>query len=252
MKDEYIKLVLLRFSRTVEFDNIFGDQWLLGTYYEPIALEVIKSAFKKFDVDINPKIYLENFGGIFGDLIAGNAVVYDGDEFTDRWFKLIPANKQNIIDRLLKDSAANSLIKKLGPEALNRAIQKITSDIEDDVKVEKDLSSLSFLESIPAADRIVTRNDNLEKISEAEKILDDINGIISSSSNEVGDAIGHQREIIEGEIAHAQNVLKSPRFRISSLIGWLAPVLRYLSDKFAGGAIADAAKRLLELLITLV
>ena len=105
--------------------------------------------------------------------------------------------------------------------------------------------------SIPASDRLVSRSDNLKPINLIKSGLEELSTLVQSTDNEVGDKIGDQREVIAEEISFAKRAVASPRFRLESLIGWLKPVLTYLADKFAGGAIADVAKRLLELLLTL-
>ncbi len=173
------------------------------------------------------------------------------------------------IKKSLFETSSDKIIQILDPHVIkavaiggNSLFQRVFSNpefwtnLEDEIESSHlDLETQSHLEYksiIPAADRLVRRDDNQPTLTEIKSKLSELSILIGSQDNEVGDKIGDQRDVIVKEIELAEQVISEPRFRFASLIGWLAPVLRFLADKFAGGAIAEAAKHLLELILTLV
>jgi hypothetical protein len=101
--------------------------------------------------------------------------------------------------------------------------------------------------SVPASDRIVSRSDNLEVI---EALTDDLEALGEEiqSNNEIGAALGDDREVIGHELAVARDTLDKERFRISSLLAWLLPALRFLAKRFAGTSVDEIAVRLIQAL----
>jgi len=123
---------------------------------------------------------------------------------------------------------------------------------ERDYPIRRDPDPITFdlgnlEESVPAADRIVLRTDNYETLNEVEKSLDLISQELRTD-NEVGAEIGDLREVLELEVAVAKEVIEKSRFRLSSLLGWLMPALRFLIEKFSASAIGETAKHLVNLL----
>jgi hypothetical protein len=104
--------------------------------------------------------------------------------------------------------------------------------------------------SIPASDRIVTRHDNQGILSELELGLDQIVAEIEKD-NEVGAALGDERDLLIAEAEASKTLISRSAFRLARLVGLLVPALKYIADKFAGAAIGQAAKNLIELLMRL-
>ena len=104
---------------------------------------------------------------------------------------------------------------------------------------------------IPASDRVVSRQDNLPQI---EEIVTEIDGLIHElkADNEVGSALGDDREILISEASASKELLRSERFRVARLAQLIVPGLKFLADKFGGGAIGEVAKRLVSLILALL
>ena len=101
-------------------------------------------------------------------------------------------------------------------------------------------------EAIPASDRIVTidHNQRTQFDSQIEEIATSI-----EKSNSIRDELGDDADRIVAELTAGRALLKVDTARISALIAVLLKPLRYLSDKFADGAIgALAAALVIELL----
>ncbi len=101
--------------------------------------------------------------------------------------------------------------------------------------------------AVPASDRIVSSQDNSIALDEIREELDQLRSLVSKD-NTIGDQLGDEKEIVQDELSHAVAVIEKPKFRLASLIGWLVPVLRFLSKRFAGSAVDEVAAKLVGLL----
>jgi hypothetical protein len=128
------------------------------------------------------------------------------------------------------------------------------NDLYHDPLIEPTLTAadtnLESLDAIPASDRVVTRGDNKAAV---ELIEADVRSLVEEleSSNEIGAELGEERDVITGELKTAETLLSQPAFRVSRLYALVLPVLRFLADKFAAGAIGEMAKRLITALFGL-
>lgn len=138
---------------------------------------------------------------------------------------------------------------EVGPPLLERVASKLFEDLPE--TSEQLPTTTDPLEEVPASDRVVTRSDNQTKIVEIETDIAEVRRTLRED-NEIGADLGDDREIIDLELEVADEVLKRPRFRLKSLLNWLLPALSFLAEKFAGGAIGEAAKRLVSLLLSLI
>jgi hypothetical protein len=102
----------------------------------------------------------------------------------------------------------------------------------------------------PASDRFVSRTDNTD-LFELEAEIGSLAGALQTS-NEAGAILGSDREALIGELEAASLIASKTRVRLKALWSLLMPTLRFLSEKFASGAIGDAAKRLIELLLKII
>jgi hypothetical protein len=103
---------------------------------------------------------------------------------------------------------------------------------------------------IPASDRIVSRSDNQVALNEVNGWLDNIIEILKTD-NVIGDVLGVDRDLILSEANASKEMLKSSRFRLARLVQLLLPALKFLSEKFSGAAIGEAAKHLISLIVAL-
>ena len=178
------------------------------------------------------------------------------DDYAGRLLRLYGATTNDALD-ILSDSGHQELVAKArvgGKDWFIRVFnnQKFWDDLNRDPMPSKG-SSVSLEDDddiVPASDRIVSKSDNADAIS---AIRTDVSAVqtILHQDNEVGDELGDDREIIELELEIADQILQKPRFRLRSLLNWLLPALKFLADKFAGGAIAEIAKRLIAALLGL-
>ena len=124
---------------------------------------------------------------------------------------------------------------------------KLYSELGDDWLSKQTIGD----EAVPASDRVITRKDNQPTV---EAIETQFNAIQSSlaTDNEVGDALGDERQILIGEVAAAEALTKSKKFRLGKLLSLILPALKFLSEKFSGAAIGEAAKKLVNLLLGLL
>ena len=104
---------------------------------------------------------------------------------------------------------------------------------------------------IPAADRIVSKNDNYEAIAAIEGELQNLQKVIATD-NGIGSELGDERGILIHEIQVAAETVKKEKFRLGSLIGWLVPALKFLAKRFAGTSVDEISTRLIALLEKLV
>ncbi|MHA6333634.1 hypothetical protein ACXYL9_08100 [Qipengyuania sp. CAU 1752] len=101
---------------------------------------------------------------------------------------------------------------------------------------------------VPASDRVVSRKDNQREFDRIEEEIRILKEHVYSQDNEIGDKLGDSRELLQQEIDIAQTVVASNSFRVASLLGWIRRALQFVMEKFAGTAVAEAAKRLFDLL----
>jgi hypothetical protein len=102
----------------------------------------------------------------------------------------------------------------------------------------------------PASDRVVSRTDNQAEIEEIsgglEKLVKEI-----KEDNELGAALGDDRELLIAEVNASQTLVRSEQFRLAKLASLLVPALRFLADRFSGAAIGELSKRLINLILGL-
>jgi hypothetical protein len=181
---------------------------------------------------------------IFQELQAGQAIRSIGDEIAGLYYKYFPVAGAVVRKRFLeKDKVhlrANDIGARFFPDVFDAYLGKSDSNFEIPASL-----------IIPAADRIVSRHDNVQTFQEIELEIDALREGIHKD-NVVGAEIGDDRELIEAELIAGEAVSKKSRVRLSSLLSLLLPSLRYLSDKFAGAAIGESAKRLIHLLLGLL
>lgn len=99
----------------------------------------------------------------------------------------------------------------------------------------------------PSADLILSRLEDRSRVEQIQNAIREI-GKELRENNEVGAALGEDKDIISSEIAAAEVVVSKGEFRLHRLIALIIPALRFIADKFAGTALSEAAKRLITLL----
>lgn len=224
----------------VELDK----QIIQSTKYFPASefLERIRSATR-------PAIPEHLVGIVIGYLEDHAAISVIKDDVVGDFIKLEYWDVHNIVAQGKADKAGFIYrYSQVGSLLLERILEKLEGDAPEHAGAIP--TTADPFEEVPASDRIVSRNDNLEAIGEIKSDISELRRIIKED-NEVGAEIGDAREIVDFELEVADSVLERPRFRLKSLLNWLLPALSFLADKFAGGAIAELAKRLVTALLGL-
>lgn len=181
---------------------------------------------------------------IFEELQAGKAIRSIGDEIAGVYYKYFPASGAVIRKVFLEKDKVHARANSIGVRFFPDVFDAYLGRSDRNFVVPSTLV-------VPAADRIVSRKDNEQAFQEIELEIDALREVIHKD-NSVGAEIGDEREIIEADLSAGEMVSKMSRFRLSSLLSLLLPSLRYLSDKFAGAAVGETAKRLIHLLLGLL
>ena len=256
MKVDYVKLVLLQFMRSQEFDELWGTSWILDENYRDLARRSIGDAFDNQSILLGSQNYDEQFDELFEELVSGKAVAYDGDDYSDRWLKINFTHKNKLVDQSIANNAAQQRIGRLGSEAFGRALRKIAKEdghlyLEAESGVPESSVSQEAGEEIqraPASDRIITFNHN--QVVLIEEPLDDLIEKVEKENGINGD--GGLRDLILGRLKAGKELVRAAIFSAESLQLTLIVGLRMLVDQYGDHAISAAAGNLLALLIEAV
>jgi hypothetical protein len=242
VRNDYIQYVLGSYVRSSAFDSQVGEGWVLDDTYQDIARAAIVAAFGRYEVSINPEIYDDHFYDIFAELVEGKGVVYDGDEYSDQWFKFVPVNKNKIVDRILQANPALQRLERLGasaPAALKRALDKIVAEDNRPPLTASSLPSLHKSEA-PASDRIVLLSDNQPAIEAVRASLSELSAQLQKA-NDVGEMTLSEVEQARNEIWHLEQAFNAERVRVDWIEPFAKNSLNWIAEKAAGAAVGKAA-----------
>ncbi len=107
--------------------------------------------------------------------------------------------------------------------------------------------SLDDYQPAPSVDRIISRLEEPELHAEIRQKLSDLSAAIAES-NEAGDILGDEKDLIDDELNAAKEMSSKERFRLKRLTAFILPTLQFVASKFFGSAIGEAAKNLANLL----
>ena len=114
------------------------------------------------------------------------------------------------------------------------------------IEVAEELHSQFFETSSDIVDVSSQRN----RIEEVRTLLDQLETELREN-NEISSSLeSDEKDLLVGEVAAAQVLAGRERFRLSRLIFLIMPMLKFISDKFAGAAIGELAKQLMKLLLS--
>ncbi len=250
MKNNYIAFVLERYIATQAFHDLVGSDWIAEERYSEILDQTADHAFGLHDIEIPRGIYRAQTEQIFNDLRAGNGIIFDGDDYTDNWFKFDFGRKQQVINNLLGENIARARVKNLGPESFNRALRKIAEEdgltLREGSPIEDDLRD----RIAPGADRIVSFDHNAPEFLELERDLEAVSEIIRGDNNGAVVPPRERPRILE-QFRAARDLIKVDRISTKVMASLVLPTLVYLASKFADEAVGQLAGKLLEALATL-
>ncbi len=196
---------------------------------------------------------------IIRQLSAWGIISVTDDRYAGETLSLYSAKTPEAFDRVASFGHGDIIAKGTsgGADWFSRVFSnsEFWSDLEADELPEVPANVLSEAgesgsEAVPASDRLVRRNDNRVEIEVLEA---DIRSIVDEleASNEIGAELGDEKEVISGELKAAETLIAQPAFRLSKLSNLVIPVLQYLAEKFASGAIGELAKRLIAAILGL-
>jgi len=246
-------------------------QYLATIFYNHVDVKSFPSGFarenqirKKISSMMTEycKIYLSTFSlnvsdisdEIWNDWQRFGILSKEEDEFAGAYYYLKKDELEKYRDVYLRDNSILERANRFGTGFFKDALRGIVAAESGENGINDGEAPLEIAaENEPtaiASDRIVSFSDNQLEIaairSEIALVREEIRG-----NNEAGSELGDAREVIDLELEIADEILSKKSFRLKSLVGWLLPALRYLADKFASGAIGEAAKKLISLLISL-
>ena len=96
---------------------------------------------------------------------------------------------------------------------------------------------------------VVIVSDQRQRVDAIRAALDNIENELRESNELASQLDDGEKDLIEGEVAAAKLLVRRDKFRLSRLMALIAPMLKFLADKFAGSAIGEVAKQLMKLLI---
>jgi hypothetical protein len=82
--------------------------------------------------------------------------------------------------------------------------------------------------------------------------LSEISKELRSGSNELGAELGDEGERIAAEMDSGRALITSRSIRLDALVTLLMKPLKFLTEKFAGAALGELAKRLITELLKLI
>ena len=191
---------------------------------------------------------------VWSDWQRFGIVSKEEDEFAGFYYSLSKNELEKFREVQLRDNFILERANRFGGGFFKEALRGIVAaesgkSDEDEGEASSEVAAVNEPTAI-ASDRIVSFNDNQAEIAEIRSeialVRDEIRG-----NNEAGSELGDAREVIDLELEIADEILSKKSFRLKSLVGWLLPALTYLADKFASGAIGEAAKKLISLLLSL-
>jgi hypothetical protein len=234
--------------RSTLFDNQVGTEWIFDDSYQDVARAAIVAAFNQYDIAVNPAIYDDPFHDVFAELIVGKGVLYEGDEYTEQWFRFHTTNKNQVLDKLIAANPAAKRIERLGQAgrtALQNALNKIILEDNNAQDRNPEQGTISAYPEIPASDRIVTLDHN--QLASLEAPIDEVIRLVEAE-NSIGGEDG-LRELVLGRVRAGRELLRVGIFSVRSLQLTLIVGLQMLVDKYGDTAIAIVAAKLLDLLL---
>jgi hypothetical protein len=149
-------------------------------------------------------------------------------------------------------SNGNTTITSKGYAEVERQLQDSESALSE-YALQGDvwLSEQTFeIGGIPASNRIVSRKDNQQNLDTIQGGLKELEEALNID-NEIGAALGDEKDLIKSEIEASKVIISHPRFRLASVVRLLVPLLKFIADKFSGAAIGELAKTLISLVLGL-
>ena len=100
----------------------------------------------------------------------------------------------------------------------------------------------------PSSDLVLHKDTDAEQIKQIKQAIENIRREFTAS-NTASLLPDSDREILRDELKSAEVITESDGFRLRRLAAFILPALKFMSDKFVGTALGEAAKHLINLLL---
>ena len=181
-------------------------------------------------------------GSFFEELSQSPHLEIIEDQVAGNYYRFIEDEFDAYVDSELKGSPIFHNYGRIGDSYFNDVFE-----LYQDSGFGIDIDLLNRINSVDQ-ERIVTIGHNSglvdSVVSGVESIVHEI-----SKSNEAGEALGDERDVIIDELKAGEQVISAKRFRVGTILALLVKPLKYLADKFASGALGEAATQLIWLII---
>ncbi|NRD90584.1 hypothetical protein C8024_15680 [Sphingopyxis sp. BSNA05] len=154
------------------------------------------------------------------------------------------------VERALNRLIADKLIEQGGSDTLRTDLYALTDhgiEAAESLIEERGIRVEDYVPS-PDADVILSRISDPTLYSDLISGFAEL-GVELDRSNSAAEELGTSMEPIKAEISAASTLMQSGAVRVSRLQGLILPTLKFLSEKFTGGAVGELAKRLVNLLL---
>jgi hypothetical protein len=249
---EYIDYIFLRCIQGSDFDKVAGDLWIPSEDLRRLFEQAMVNAVKSYGYDIKDQ-YQRLIDVHWDSMVENDIISQEGDEFAGYYLRLSVSDKDQYISDRFASSAIAQRIRVLGEPALRRAIENVAKMESWNTREVPDTSGAMKVQPIyledpshaPAADRIVSLAHNQQ--AQLEEVIEEVVDRLQHENSNDGDSATRQRFL--GELAAGKELIRAQSVRAFLLYETLFKLLGTLIEKYKGSALAEAAKKLLDLLI---
>ena len=244
---EYADFLLAEELVSSHFDERFGDEWRTEEELTSLIHSAIEESFARHGYSVGRQ-FDDVAIGYIPWLLTNGGLVKEGDAYTGNYFKLRVAQKNLILKKYIESQSVAKRIRTLRSDALGRALRRLAEEnswttVSLAAGQAEDAATTSV--AIPASDRIVTLNHNQadEIVAATDTVID---GLQTENSID-GDA--ELRDRFLGQLRASRELVRAQSVRAYLLYESVVGVLGALIERYKDQAIAEAAKKLLDLLI---
>ena len=181
-------------------------------------------------------------------ILTSQAFETKGNSYTGSWCKLDHGGQQGLVSHFRGADDEGSLLFQLGEKAIAAALQSVGRELGWTTTSDKDFDQIAGTgsEVVPASDRIVTLHHN-QKI-EIEGPIDEVLTQIEPENSIAGE--DGLRELVIGRLKAGRELVRAGIFSVRSLELTLIVGLKMIVERYGDAAIALAASKLLDLILT--
>lgn len=234
-----------------ELSSAMASGWVLEEDIKELFRQQIRSTFVEYGYNVGntfDALADENFQY----LLERNAFMKEGDKYTGVYVALRESAKNDAVRNFIQGHEVTNRVNALGDTALYRALSRLADEhgwsksesYSSDPVDPGAYVDTAFGNMAPAADRIVRLDDNqVKELDAAAKAVVDI--LVTENSID-GDIDLKDRFL--GQIRATQELVRGHSVRAYLVYEAAVRVLGTLIERYKDQALAEAAKRLLDLL----